>query len=148
MKPDTLPPINATLNAIATVLLIVGILLIKRGKQNYIAHGWIMASAFAVSSAFLVLYLLHKVMFQDKTSGLEPGALKNFYLFVILIPHVILAIVMVPMILTVLVHAYRRRWDRHRRLARWTYPIWLYVSVTGVIIYWMLYHLFPRLTAA
>ena len=148
MRPDTLPPINALLNGIATVLLIAGIALIKRGKQNYIAHGWIMASAFVVSTAFLALYLTHKALFPDKTSGLQPGALKSFYLFVILIPHVVLAVVMVPMILLVLIHAWRRRWDSHRRLARWTYPIWLYVSVTGVIIYWMLYHLFPRLTAA
>jgi uncharacterized membrane protein YozB (DUF420 family) len=144
VNPHWLPPINATLNGIATVLLIVGYLTIKR--NNYRVHGWIMSCTFAVSTLFLVGYLGHKFAAGDKVISrdfpLSPMWLRYVY-WLILFPHVLLAIVMVPMIFTVLLRAYRRQWDKHRRLARWTFPIWLYVSVTGVIIYVMLYHVFP-----
>jgi uncharacterized membrane protein YozB (DUF420 family) len=156
MNHETLPPINATLNAISTVLLLAGYTLIRRDRGRlYTAHGWVMGSAFVVSSVFLALYLLHKYLlfkhtgsYNVSTSGLKPVGLRYFYLFVVLLPHLILAIVMVPLILRVFWLAYKRRWDAHRRLAKPTFWIWLYVSVTGVLIYWMLYHLFPRMTVA
>jgi len=140
---EFLPLVNAILNGISTILLVTGYLLIK--QQKYRAHATVMITAFVTSSLFLIGYLVHKVMFKDKSSGLDPGLLKSFYLYVILFPHIILAVVMLPMILLTFRHAYMRRWDKHKRLARPTFWIWLYVSVTGVIIYWMLYHLFPGL---
>jgi uncharacterized membrane protein YozB (DUF420 family) len=142
---ELLPPLNATLNGIATVLLVVGYLTIKR--KNYRVHGWIMASAFAVSTLFLVGYLAHKFIKGGDTRiatafPRSPMGLRYAY-YVILFPHVLLAMVMVPMIFTVLLRAYWRQWEKHRRLARITFPIWLYVSVTGVVIYVLLYHVFP-----
>jgi uncharacterized membrane protein YozB (DUF420 family) len=145
VSAETLPLINAILNGISTILLVTGYILIKRRK--YRAHAAVMITAFAFSALFLVGYLAHKAMFPDKSSGLEPGLLKSFYLFVILFPHILLAMVMLPMILLTLRHACKGRWDKHKRLARPTFWIWLYVSVTGVIIYWMLYHLFPAMQA-
>ena len=142
MTAEALPALNATLNGICTLLLVVGYVAVKRRRYRF--HGWTMALAFAVSTLFLVGYLAHKALSGDRSSGLSAGPLRTLY-FAILIPHVILAMVMVPMILMVLLRAYWRQWDKHRRLARWTFPIWLYVSVTGVIIYWMLYHLFPKI---
>jgi uncharacterized membrane protein YozB (DUF420 family) len=139
---ESLPALNAALNATSTLLLITGYIAVKR--RHYRFHGWTMALAFAVSTLFLIGYLAHKAISGDRSSGLAPGPLRTFY-FAILIPHVILAIVMVPMIVTVLLRAYWLQWEKHRRLARLTFPIWLYVSVTGVVIYWMLYHLFPTI---
>lgn len=150
IDPHELPAINAGLNATATVLLLFGYAAVKL-RRAYRLHGWTMATAFAVSTLFLVGYLTHKYTRGEQTTaiiaGRDLGILKPIY-YAILIPHVILAAVMVPMILTVLYHAARRQWQRHRRLARWTFPIWLYVSITGVIIYWMLYHLFPTMPPA
>ena len=149
VNAEHLPALNATLNGISTILLIVGYVAIKR--RNYRAHGWTMSLAFAVSTLFLVGYLSHKFIRGEQTSritaGMDLGWVKQVY-YVILVPHVILAAVMVPMIVTVLLRAYWRQWEKHRRLARWTFPIWLYVSITGVVIYWMLYHLFPRMAGA
>jgi putative membrane protein len=144
MTETTLPVVNATLNGTAAVLLVCGFILIKR--RQYVAHAWVMCSAFAVSIAFLTCYLIYHALFGERSSGLPPGPMKDFYLFVILLPHVLLAIIVVPMILRVLYLAYRRNWLRHPRLGRPTFWIWLYVSVSGVVVYWMLYHLFPRLT--
>lgn len=150
MNVHWLPPINATLNGVATVLLIVGYLAIRR--RNYRVHGWIMACAFAVSTLFLVGYLGHKIVLYAETGRSETRVTEAFPLspkwlryvyWTILLPHVLLAMVMVPMILTVLLRAYWRQWEKHRRLARRTFPIWLYVSITGVVIYAMLYHVFP-----
>lgn len=140
---EDLPAINATLNGISTILLITGYVFVRR--KQYRAHATLMISAFAVSTLFLIGYLAHKYISGDKSSGLESGALKYFYLLVILAPHVILSMVMVPMILLTLLRAYQRRWDAHRRIAKPTFWIWLYVSITGVVIYWMLYHLFPSI---
>jgi uncharacterized membrane protein YozB (DUF420 family) len=150
MSHETLPPINALLNGIATVLLVSAYLLVKR--RNYRAHATLMISAFVVSCVFLVFYLWHKTLLYEATgkanvsvAHLGPAWLRYLYWFVLLIPHLILAVVMLPMILATFWRAYRRRWVAHRRLAKPTLWIWLYVSVTGVVIYWVLYHLFPRL---
>ena len=144
-----LPVVNASLNGVATVLLLAGYTFIKRRRVSPSAvryHAVLMIATVVVSAAFLTSYLTYHYRVGHKSSGLPPGPLKTVYL-AILFPHILLAAVMVPMILLTLWRAYRRQWDRHRRIARPTFWIWLYVSVTGVVIYWMLYHLFPTMPA-
>jgi len=139
------PHINAGLNASSTALLIVGILLIKRGR--YQAHAVMMILASLVSAAFLACYLIyHYKAGEQSTKQMSwiPPWLRVVYL-IILFPHLLLAMVMLPMIVLTLYRAYRRQWEKHRRIAKPTFFIWLYVSVTGVVIYWMLYHLFPSM---
>ncbi|HEX8521396.1 MAG TPA: DUF420 domain-containing protein [Tepidisphaeraceae bacterium] len=150
MNVHTLPLVNATLNGISAVLLIMAYVSIKR--LNYRVHAYLTISAFIVSSVFLCLYLYHKRLlhqatgsYNTSTADVHPAVVRLFYLFVLLLPHLVLAIVMVPMILTTFYRAYRRDWTRHRRIAKPTFWIWLYVSVTGVLIYLMLYHVFPHL---
>lgn len=139
MTVRDLPILNACLNSIATVLLIIGFVLIKQGKRS--AHKRVMLSAFGVSCAFLVSYLIYhwqvgSVKFQGE------GAVRTFY-FVILVSHLILAIVIVPLVIITLSRALTERYDKHKKIARWTLPIWLYVSFTGVLVYLMLYVWFP-----
>lgn len=137
MDVRDLPAVNATLNATATVLLIYGYRLIRAGKRE--AHKKAMLAAFATSVVFLICYLIYhaqvgSVPFQKQ------GAIRTVY-FAILITHVILA-AFVPVLAGVtLWRAFREQFARHRKIARWTFPIWLYVSVTGVIVYWMLYQM-------
>ena len=143
---EALPAINATLNGTATALLLTAYVLVKRGKWR--AHAYFMISALVVSTVFLVSYLTYHAVAGEKSTTLAAGVLRDIYL-VILLPHILLSGVMLPMIAIVLWQAYKRRWDRHRRWARPTFWIWLYVSVTGVVIYFMLYHLLlPRVAAA
>jgi uncharacterized membrane protein YozB (DUF420 family) len=149
--------VNATLNALATVLLIVGYLLIKRGRV--MAHKRVMLSAFAVSTVFLLCYLWYHYQV-GRVEFTHPGIIKVIYL-VILASHILLAAA-VPVLAIWTIYLGLRatgsfgRGDaaetgqdlavyraKHRRVARWTYPIWLYVSVTGVVVYVMLYHLWP-----
>ncbi len=142
-----LPVVNASLNGLATLLLLAGYVLIRRRAVSASAvryHAAFMIATVAVSAAFLASYLTYHYHVGHKSSGLAPGPLKTVYL-AILFPHILLAAVMVPMILLTLWRAYRRQWDKHRRIARPTFWIWLYVSVSGVVIYWMLYHLFPTM---
>jgi uncharacterized membrane protein YozB (DUF420 family) len=147
MTAQTLPFINAILNSIATVLLVTGFILIR--KKNHRGHGWVMATALLVSTAFLVCYLAHKQMYGNRS--LErfypdiPGFWKHLYLWVILTPHLLLAIGMLPFILAGLAAAYKRQWAKHRAVNRVIIWVWLYVSITGVIIYYLLYHHFPLL---
>jgi uncharacterized membrane protein YozB (DUF420 family) len=140
---SSLPAVNASLNAVATVLLVRGRWLIRAGRVD--AHRRTMIGAFAVSALFLALYLTHKASrsFDNTTLHVE-GVLKTAYL-VFLASHVLLAMT-VPVFAIVLIrHGLAGRIDRHRRLARIAWPIWMYVSVTGVAIYWILYHLNPAL---
>jgi uncharacterized membrane protein YozB (DUF420 family) len=142
-----LPAVNASLNGLATLLLVAGFLIIRRRRVNASAvrfHAVTMIATVVVSAAFLACYLVYHAKVPPKTPGVQAGPLRTVY-YAILIPHVILAAVMVPMILLTLWRAYRRQWEKHRRIARPTFWIWLYVSVTGVVIYWMLYHLFPTM---
>ena len=137
MTVQDLPALNASLNALATVLLTTGWTLIRLGKRD--AHRLCMLGAFAVSTAFLTSYLIYhynvgSVPFQ------KAGAIRVVYL-TILFTHIVLAAAIVPMILVTLSRALATRFDKHRRIARWTMPLWLYVSVTGVVIYLMLYRL-------
>lgn len=137
MSLQDLPALNASLNAIATVLLTTGWILIRQKKRD--AHRLCMLSAFAVSTAFLTSYVIYhfnvgSVPFQKQ------GTIRVVYLS-ILLTHIVLAAAIVPMILLTLSRALSARFDKHRRIARWTMPLWLYVSVTGVVIYLMLYRL-------
>ena len=132
------PAINATLNGSSAVLLLVGRGFIARGRMA--AHRAAMLACVATSTAFLMCYLyfhwkVGNVRFQGQ------GWIRPVY-FGILISHTILAATIVPMVIITLSRALRARFDRHRAIARWTFPLWLYVSVTGVVIYVMLYHLF------
>lgn len=130
-----LPALNATLNSLSAVLLVTGYVLIRTGRRE--AHKRCMLAAFATSSLFLVSYLIYHARVGSIPFEGE-GAIRIVY-FAILIPHVILAGFIVPLALYLLTQAFRGRLERHRRVARWTLPLWLYVSVTGVVIYWMLY---------
>jgi putative membrane protein len=137
------PPINATLNGTTAVLLTIGHSFIKRGAVA--KHRATMIAAFVVSSLFLACYLFyHFHNYQLHLGSVHfhrTGWIRPIY-FSILISHTVLAAVVVPMILTTLTFAFTNNFERHRRLARWTYPIWMYVSVTGVVVYLMLYKLF------
>ncbi len=130
-----LPAVNASLNATAAVLLVTGWLLIRRGLWR--AHRAVMLSAFGCSVLFLASYLVYHV--QTGTHRFPgTGAARAVYL-TILATHTILAAVVPFLAAITLFRALRRRFARHRAIARWTLPIWLYVSVTGVVVYWMLY---------
>ena len=131
------PELNATLNSISAVLLVCGYVFIRRG--NWRAHATMMISATVVSAIFLACYLTYHTLHGEKSTSAHPGILRDVYL-AILLPHLLLAVVMLPMIFLTLWRAYHRDWGRHRRIARPTFWIWLYVSVTGVIVYFMLYH--------
>lgn len=130
-----LPALNATLNAVSTVLLIWGFLLIRRRKIDQ--HRRVMIAAFAVSSVFLVSYLVYHFQVGSVRYP-NPGAIRYVYLS-ILATHTVLAASVPVLAIITLNRALRARFDKHRRIARWTLPIWLYVSVTGVIVYLMLY---------
>jgi uncharacterized membrane protein YozB (DUF420 family) len=135
--PDvhTLPAINASLNALAAILLVTGYVLIRR--RQWIAHRNVMTAALVTSVLFLTSYLIyHAQVGSVRFPG--HGAPRTIYL-TILVTHTALAAI-VPFLAGITVYrAWRRRYAQHKRLARWTLPIWLYVSVTGVVVYWMLY---------
>ena len=131
-----LPTVNATLNAIAAVLLICGYVMIKRGRIQ--THRRFMLAAFATSALFLISYVVYHANVGSKPFEGQ-GAIRWVY-FAILLSHVVLAAIILPMALITLTHALRARFDRHVPIARWTLPIWLYVSVTGVVVYALLYH--------
>ena len=137
MTISDLPTVNATLNTISTVLLTIGYVMIRRRK--IIAHRNCMIAAFVVSGLFLTSYLIYHY-YAGSTPFEKEGWIRSVY-FAVLIPHIILAATILPLALITLYFALRKRFTRHRRIARWTLPIWLYVSVTGIIVYWMLYHL-------
>ena len=132
--------INATLNGTSAVLLVAAFVMVKR--RNYRAHAYLMLSGLTTSAVFLVFYLTSHALYGERSSGLQPSPLRTFY-FILLATHVLLAVGMLPLIAMSLWRAYRRQWDRHRRIASPTYWIWLYVSVTGVVVYVLLYHVFP-----
>jgi len=129
-----LPATNAFFNAVSATAVIIGLWYIKRGRKR--AHGICMLTAFAASSIFLVGYILHHTLHGD-TRFVAEGWIRPVYFF-ILITHIILSMAVLPMVLTTFFFAASRKWHAHRRLARWTYPIWLYVSVTGVLVFFFL----------
>lgn len=138
MTIGDLPAVNASLNALAAALLLLGYRDIRRGRMA--RHRAFMIAACVASTLFLASYVIYHAH-----AGSRPftgqGAVRVVY-FVILISHVILAAAILPLALITLLRALRARFDRHRAIARWTLPIWLYVSVTGVVVYFMLYHWF------
>lgn len=142
MTIQDLPAVNATLNALAATLLVTAFICIKRRKIK--AHAWLMISAVVTSAAFLVCYLIYHANSKPRSIGLPAGTFRTTY-FVMLISHTILAVAVLPMVLMALYRAYQRNWARHRRIAVPTFWIWLYVSVTGVLIYLALYHLVPAM---
>lgn len=137
-----LPAVNATLNGLAAVLLVAGLVAVKRGARE--RHRRLMVSAFVVSAAFLACYLYyHFAVAAGKPTRFNGTGWPRTAYFALLLSHTVLAAVNLPMVLRTLWLARRERWEAHRRLARWTLPIWLYVSVTGVAVYVVLYHLNP-----
>ena len=138
MNDSVLPHINAALNAASFLLLVAGLFQILRG--NVRGHRACMLSALAVSGLFLVSYVAYHAQYGSvRFTG--QGPVRTLY-FVILVTHVVLAAVIVPLVIVTVTRALRGDFAPHRRIARWTYPLWLYVSVTGVIVYLMLYHLY------
>ncbi len=139
MSVYDLPAVNACLNTLAAILLGLGFYFIKNKQID--RHKICMISAFAVSALFLVCYLIYHYFAGSKHFQGE-GFVRYVY-FTILLTHTILAVVNLPLVLVTFYRAYKQEWMRHRKIARWTFPIWMYVSVTGVIVYLMLYQLFP-----
>ncbi len=138
MSYSSLAPLNAILNGTATVLLIAGFVFIKR-KQVH-AHRACMLAALIVSAAFLTSYLIYHYHLGEVRFG-GTGWIRPVY-FLILIPHITLAGLIVPLALATAYFALKGRFPAHRKIARWTWPLWIYVSITGVVIYVMLYQLY------
>jgi uncharacterized membrane protein YozB (DUF420 family) len=132
-----LPAVNATLNATSAILLCTGWILIKRGR--WIQHRAVMIAACCTSVLFLISYLTYHAQV-GSVRFTKPGTIRTVY-FTILLTHTILAVVIVPMVLVTLSRGLSKKFDRHRAIARWTLPLWMYVSVTGVVVYLMLYQL-------
>jgi len=132
-----LPVVNATLNATAAILLVWGYILIRR--RSIAAHRRVMLAAFATSSVFLCCYLIYHYNVGSVRFP-RTGMVRTVYLS-ILATHTALAATVPPLAIITLSRGLRERFDRHRRIARWALPVWLYVSVTGVVVYWMLYRM-------
>lgn len=137
MNVSELPTLNAVLNSISAVLLLIGYMLIK--KKNRAAHKRVMITALITSALFLTSYLIYHF---------EVGSVPYPYYdwtrviyFAILIPHVILAMIMTPFIVIAVWHAFHDHYDQHRKLVHWVWPVWMFVSVSGVVVYWMLYRM-------
>lgn len=142
MTVNDLPALNASLNALCTVWLLAGFICIKTGRKK--AHVVLMILALLTSAAFLVGYITyHASKGGEVTVFPKEFPVARIIYLCILIPHSILAAVNVPLVIMTVVPAVRQRFDRHRKLAKWAFPIWLYVSVTGVLVYMMLYQWFP-----
>lgn len=135
----TLPLLNALLNGTSALLLSCGYIAIRRRQER--VHKACMVTACLVSLLFLVSYLIYHYHVGSKPFTGQ-GTIRLVY-FTILISHTVLALVIVPLVLLTLSRAWQGQWSRHSRVARWTFPLWLYVSVTGVVIYLMLYQLYP-----
>ncbi len=141
MTTHDLPAVNATLNGLSAVFLTVGFICIKRG--NKIAHRNCMIAALISSAVFLACYLTYHCTVKTVTHFVQPAWFKPIYL-AILLTHTVLAVVILPLIFLTLLRAVKQNFERHKKIARWTWPLWLYVSVTGVVIYLLLYRIFPQ----
>jgi putative membrane protein len=137
--PGVIPSVNAALNATSAALLVAGFVFVRRGQV--VAHRACMLTALGLSALFLVGYLFHHARTGSVPFG-GTGALRALY-FAILVPHIVLSAVVLPLALTTIWHGWHLNVPAHRRIARWTLPLWLYVSVSGVTVYWMLYRLTP-----
>jgi putative membrane protein len=143
MSAGTLPLVNACLNGLSGLLLVAGLVLVRR--RLLVAHRACMLSAFGVSVVFLALYLYHKIVVVKGVNTPFPGpaTLRPWYR-AMLFSHIVLAIAVVPLALVTIHRGLRERFDQHRRIARWTWPVWMYVSVTGVAVYLALYVVWAR----
>ena len=141
MSLQDLPAVNASLNALTTVLLFTGWNFIRRG--NRIGHRNCMIAALVSSAIFLACYLTYHFKVKAITRFVDPPAWRPVYL-TILFTHTMLAVVIVPMVAMAFSRAFKQRFELHKKIARWTLPLWLYVSITGVVIYLMLYQIFPQ----
>ena len=139
MRFDLLPHLNGALNATSFIFLVAGYLFIRR--KNIAAHRASMLGALTASSLFLISYVVYHA-----SAGSRPftgtGLIRPVYFF-ILITHIVLAVVIVPLVIITVRNAFKERIEKHRRIARWTWPIWIYVSITGLVVYFLLYHLYP-----
>jgi len=139
MSVHDLPSVNASLNGVAAVLLVFGFYLIRHKRVQ--THKKVMISAFVTSSLFLICYIVYHVQVGAKsTHFMKTGFIRPVY-FSILISHTMLALTVPVLAIITLNRGLSSRFDKHRKIARWTLPIWLYVSVTGVVVYLMLYHM-------
>lgn len=139
------PVINATLNGASAAFLLIAYGLIK--ARRFVAHVTMMIAALVTSAAFLTCYLIYHILrarMGITVTHFPQGALRPYYLL-LLGSHTILAVVILPLILITVWRASHRNWRLHRQISVWTFPLWLYVSVTGVMVYWMLYHVAPKL---
>ena len=149
MQLQDLPLINAILNSCSALLLLAGYVAIKRDQKE--RHKRCMVSALITSSLFLTCYVIYHVGMQRvygsaHTRFVDPAWFRPWYL-ALLASHLLLAIAIVPMVLMTVYHAIRGNFEKHRKIARWTWPCWMYVSVTGVVIYLLLYRIFPQTPA-
>ena len=140
MSISDLPAVNACLNSLSALFLTAGFIFIRR--KNIPAHRNCMISAFVTSTVFLICYLVYHA-YAGRTTFKDPAWFRPIYL-TILLTHTVLAVVIVPLILMTLSRALKQRFELHKKIARWTWPIWMYVSVTGVVIYLLLYQIFPQ----
>ena len=139
ISTSDLPALNASFNLVSTIFISVGWYSIRRGAWR--THLMCMIIALISSVCFLIGYIVYHAQVGEKSSGYT-GLIAAVY-FPMLASHVLLAFVTLPLVILTLVPVFRRRWDRHKRVARWTMPIWLYVSATGVLVYLILYQWFP-----
>ncbi|HUA39288.1 MAG TPA: DUF420 domain-containing protein [Candidatus Sulfopaludibacter sp.] len=148
MSIHDLPAVNASLNGLSAIFLTAGFVFIQR--KNKFAHRNCMVAAFGTSIVFLACYLTYHgylalVLHEGPTRFLHPAWFRPIYL-AILLTHTVLAAVIVPMVLVTLYRARKERFELHKQIARWTWPLWMYVSVTGVLVYFLLYRIFPQAT--
>ena len=149
MQLQDLPLINAILNSCSALLLLAGYVAIKRDQKE--RHKRCMVSALITSTLFLTCYVIYHVGMQRvygsaHTRFVDPAWFRPWYL-ALLASHLLLAIAIVPMVFMTVYHAIRGNFEKHRKIARWTWPCWMYVSVTGVVIYLLLYRIFPQTPA-
>ena len=140
MTTSDLPGLNACLNGLATILLMTGIIAIKRDRKD--VHGYLMGAAFVTSCVFLVTYVAHKILMKGVHTPFPGEGFWRPLYYTMLFTHIVLAIVVPPLAIVTMRHALAGRYEAHRRLSKWTFPIWLYVSVTGVLVYFFLYRWF------
>ena len=140
MMVQDLPAVNACLNGLSTIFVAIGYIMIKQGKK--VAHRNCMVGALTASTAFLTCYVIYHLQ-TGHTSFQDPAWFRPIYL-VFLASHVLLAVAIVPLVIITVFRAARGNFERHKKIARWTWPIWMYVSVTGVLIYLLLYQIFPQ----
>jgi uncharacterized membrane protein YozB (DUF420 family) len=146
MTVADLPLVNACLNGLSAVFLVLGYRFIRQGRQ--IPHRNCMFAALVASTLFLACYIsyhayLASYLHKGPTRFVDPAWFRPMYLF-ILLTHTVLAVVILPLVFLSFSRALRQRFDAHRRISRWTWPLWMYVSVTGVLIYLLLYRIFPQ----